>query len=69
MYMKEKNFEYLLGGLLILILSIAIAQEEGIRGESRQLFIVPAFCIMLLMGAWGSVSNNLFNGIVMYGRS
>jgi voltage-gated potassium channel len=56
MHMKERNFGFLLGGLLILILSIAIAQEEGIRGESRQLFIMPALCIMLLMGVWSLVS-------------
>ena len=56
MNMKGMNFEYLLGGLLILILSVAIAQEEGIRGESRQLFIMPTLCIMLLMGVWSLVS-------------
>ena len=56
MNMKEKNFEYLLGGLLIFILSVAIAQEEGIRSEIREMFIMPAFCIMLLMGVWSLVS-------------
>jgi len=29
MNMKQMNFEYLLGGLLIIILSVAIAQEVG----------------------------------------
>ena len=56
MKMKEKNFEYLLGGLLILILSVAIAHEGGIRGETQRLFVVPALCIMLLMGVWSLVS-------------
>ena len=49
---KPMNFGYLLGGLLILILSVAIAQEEGIRSETRHLFTEPAFSIMLLMGVW-----------------
>jgi voltage-gated potassium channel len=53
---KRMNFGYLLGGLLLLTLSVAIAQEEGIRGESRQLFIVPTLCIMLLMGIWSLVN-------------
>jgi hypothetical protein len=53
---KRLNFEYLLGGLLILLLSAAIAQEQGVGGEGRYLFIVPAFCIMLLMGVWSLVS-------------
>ena len=52
MNMKRMNFEYLLGALLILILSGAIAQEEGVRGETRRLFMEPALCIMLLMGVW-----------------
>lgn len=56
MNMKQLNFEYLLGGLLILILSVAITQEEGVVRESRQMFIVPALCIMLLMGVWNLVS-------------
>ena len=46
------NFEYLLGGLLIIILSFAIAQEAGVRVEVRRLFMEPALCIMLLMGVW-----------------
>ena len=50
MDMKRMNFEYLLGALLILILSGAIAQEEGIRGETRRLFMEPALCIILLIG-------------------
>jgi hypothetical protein len=49
---KRLNFEYLLGGLLILLLSVAISQEMGLRGETRRLFLEPAFCIMLLMGIW-----------------
>jgi len=52
MNMKRMNFEYLLGALLILILSGAIAQEVGVRGETRRLFMEPALCIMLLMGVW-----------------
>ena len=56
MKMKEKNFEYLLGGLLILILSVAIAHEVGVGREGRYLFIVPTLCIMLLMGVWSLVS-------------
>lgn len=50
--MKRMNFEYLLGGLLIIILSFAIAQEAGVRVEVRRLFMEPALCIMLLMGIW-----------------
>jgi len=50
--MERNNFKYLLGALLILILSGAIAQEEGIRGETRRLFMEPALCIMLLLGVW-----------------
>jgi hypothetical protein len=56
MNMKERNFGFLLGGLLILILLVAMAQEEGFRGESRQMFYLPALCIMLLMGVWSLVS-------------
>jgi hypothetical protein len=52
MNMKRMNFEYLLGGLLIIILSFAIAQEAGVRVEVRRLFMEPALCIMLLMGIW-----------------
>jgi voltage-gated potassium channel len=52
MNMKRMNFEYLLGGLLIIILSFAIAQEAGVRVEVRRLFMEPALCIMLLMGVW-----------------
>jgi hypothetical protein len=50
--MERNNFKYLLGALLILLLSGAIAQEEGVRGETRRLFMEPALCIMLLMGVW-----------------
>ena len=50
--MERNNFKYLLGALLILLLSGAIAQEEGVRGETRRLFMEPALCIMLLMGIW-----------------
>jgi len=49
---KRLNFEYLLGGLLILLLSVAIAQEVGLRVETGRLFMEPALCIMLLMGIW-----------------
>ena len=55
-HMKERNFGFLLGGLLSLILLVAIAQEEGFRGESLQMFYLPALCIMLLMGVWSLVS-------------
>ena len=51
-HMKERNFGFLLGGLLLIILSGAIAQEEGVRGETRRLFMEPALCITLLMGVW-----------------
>ncbi len=62
--MKRANFEYLLGGLLILILSVALAQEIGVIGETRRLFMLPAFCIMLLIGIWslGSQKNILIIG-------
>jgi hypothetical protein len=50
--MKRVNFEYLLGGLLLLILSVAISQEVGVRVETRRLFMEPALCLMLLMGIW-----------------
>ena len=53
--MKQMNFGNLLGGLLLLTLSVAIAQEEGVGGESRHLFIVPTLCLMLLMGIWSLV--------------
>ena len=53
MKIKEINFWYLLGGLLILILSIAIAQEAGIRGETRRLVLEPTLILLLLMGVWG----------------
>jgi voltage-gated potassium channel len=53
--MKRMNFAYLLGGLLILILVVAIAQEEGIMVETRQFFLVPALCLLLLMGVWSLV--------------
>ena len=52
MKMKRVNFEYLLGGLLILILSFAISQEVGLEVGTRRLFMEPALCIMLLMGIW-----------------
>ena len=52
MNMKRMNFEYLLGGLLIIILSFAIAQEAGVRVEVRRLFMEPALCITLLIGVW-----------------
>lgn len=50
--MKQINFEYLLGGLLFLLLAIAIAQEAGIRDEVRRLFIEPSLIIILLVGVW-----------------
>ena len=53
MHIKEMNFGYLLGGLLILILSVPIAQEIGVREETRRLVLEPALILMLLMGVWG----------------
>ncbi|MEJ2231713.1 MAG: potassium channel family protein [Nitrospirales bacterium] len=50
--MKRVNFEYLLGGLLLLILAVAISQEVGVKVETRRLFLEPALCLMLLMGIW-----------------
>ncbi|MDH4360306.1 MAG: potassium channel family protein [Nitrospirota bacterium] len=50
--MKQMNFEYLLGGLLVLILFLAIAQEAGVKDEVRRLFIEPSLIIILLMGVW-----------------
>ena len=50
--MKQMNFEYLLGGLLLLILSLAIAQEAGVKDEARRLFLEPSLIIILLMGVW-----------------
>jgi hypothetical protein len=64
---KRLNFEYLLGALLILILSMALAQEVGVRGETRRLFLEPALCIMLLMGVWSLVSQKkwlIIGGII-----
>jgi hypothetical protein len=55
MAMKHLSFGYLLAGLLLLTLSVAIAQEEGIMGETRRLFLEPALCLMLLMGIWSLV--------------
>jgi voltage-gated potassium channel len=52
MKMKRVNFEYLLGGLLLLILAVAISQEVGVKVETRRLFLEPALCLMLLMGIW-----------------
>lgn len=53
MNIKGMNFGYLLGGLLILMLSLAIAQEAGITGETRRLFLEPLLLLLLLMGVWG----------------
>ncbi|MDH4360304.1 MAG: hypothetical protein OEW33_06145 [Nitrospirota bacterium] len=47
------NFGYLLGRLLILILSVAISQEIGVRGKTWRLVVEPALIFMLLMGVWG----------------
>ncbi|MCA9497731.1 MAG: potassium channel family protein [Nitrospirales bacterium] len=58
MPIKRMNFGYLLGGLLILLLSVAIAQEEGVMGETRRLFLEPVLCLMLLAGIWSHVSKN-----------
>lgn len=56
MPIKRMNFGYLLGGLLFLMLSVAIAREVGITSETRRLFLEPALCLMLLMGIWSHVS-------------
>jgi len=67
MNIKRLNFEYLLGALLILILSGAIAQEVGVRGEARRLFMEPALCIVLLIGVWSLVREKkwlLIGGII-----
>jgi voltage-gated potassium channel len=58
MPIKRMNFGYLLGGLLILMLSVAIAQEEGVMGETRRLFLEPVLCLILLLGIWSHVSIN-----------
>jgi voltage-gated potassium channel len=54
--MKEANYEYLLGGLLLIILSVAIAREVGVIGDTRRLFLEPALCLILLIGVWSMVS-------------
>ncbi|WNM63610.1 hypothetical protein [Candidatus Nitrospira neomarina] len=56
MPIKRMNFGYLLGGLLFLLLSVAIAREVGVTSETRRLFLEPALCLMLLMGIWSHVS-------------
>lgn len=38
MKLKRINFGYLLAGLLVLLLSVALAQEEGVGREGRSLF-------------------------------
>ena len=53
---KEANYEYLLGGLLIIILSVAISREVGVIGDTRRLFLQPALCLILLIGVWSLVS-------------
>jgi voltage-gated potassium channel len=67
MNMKRLNFEYLLVGLLLLLLSVAIAREAGVGREDRHLFIVPILCIMLLGGVWSLVSEKkllIIGGII-----
>ena len=56
MPIRRMNFGYLLGGLLTLLLSVAISQEEGVTSVARRLFLEPALCLMLLMGIWSHVS-------------
>ncbi len=56
MAMKQHSFGYLLAGLLLLMLSVAAAQEEGIMGKTRRLLLEPALCLMLLMGIWSLVN-------------
>ncbi len=56
MAMKQHSFGYLLAGLLLLMLSVAAAQEEGILGKTRRLLLEPALCLMLLMGIWSLVN-------------
>ena len=49
----QMNYGYLLGGLLVLLLGSAIANEEGALEVAGSLLIEPAFCLMLLLGVWG----------------
>ena len=56
MAIKQHSFGYLLVGLLLLMLSVAAAQEEGIMGKTRRLLLEPALCLMLLMGIWSLVN-------------
>lgn len=68
MPIKRMNFGYLLGGLLFLLLSVAIAQEEGVTSETRRLFLEPALCLMLLMGIWSHVSEKkwlMVGGVIL----
>ena len=53
--LKQANFEYLLGGLLIFLLSAAVAREYEVLGDTRRLFLVPLLCILLLLGIWSLV--------------
>ena len=50
---QRANFEYLLGGLLILILVSALVHEYEFMDETQFLFMEPAVCLMLLLGIWG----------------
>lgn len=47
------NFEYLLGGLLVLILISAIIREFDVMENAGFLFMEPAICLLLLLGIWG----------------
>lgn len=50
--MKRMNFAYLLGGLIILMVSAAIGQEVGLKDETRHLLLEPALILLILSGVW-----------------
>ncbi|MDX1374731.1 MAG: ion channel [Burkholderiales bacterium] len=50
---KGGNFAYLLGGLLALIILVAIAKEQGRAGTLWLPFGEPALILLLLFGIWG----------------
>ena len=49
---KQANFEYLLGGILIFLLSAAIAREYEVLGDTRRLFLEPLLWILLFLSVW-----------------
>ncbi len=50
---QRSNFEYLLGGLLVLILVSALIREHQVMEDAGFLFMEPAICLLLLLGIWG----------------